>query len=168
VYSFQYAEKEKENILLFEAKKKYYLQVHKIARKNMSEDDSLAIDKMSVKDSMFVHYLNNFAGDSMMFTLQDKCDYIIGRDAVAKGFDQLRSEREAVFKSYFGENAKQIKFKRDAAIVPFNGFSYYKIEYNGEIPKSLLKAYQEMDQLNEEAPRKKYRKERGLAPESKK
>jgi hypothetical protein len=45
-------------------------------------------------------------------------------------------------------------------VIPYNGFSFYKIEYHGEIPESLINAYQEMNDLNNEAPRKKYKQER--------
>jgi hypothetical protein len=45
-------------------------------------------------------------------------------------------------------------------IIPYNGFSYYKIEYKNELPQWLIKAYQEMNQLNDMAPRRKHRRER--------
>ena len=155
-----YAEKEKENILLFEAKKKYFLLAHNLNDKNLSEDDSIEVDKMSVKDSMFVRYLDKIVGDSMIFTVQGKCAYLIDKEVVDRKFDELLKKREIVFKSYFGNAAARIKFKTAENKIPFNGFSYYKIDYNGEIPKMLLKSYNEMVQLNDEAPRKKYLKER--------
>jgi hypothetical protein len=43
---------------------------------------------------------------------------------------------------------------------PYNGYSFYKISYKGELPKHLIKAYQEMDDLNADAPRKKNEKKR--------
>jgi hypothetical protein len=160
VSPLDYDEKEKENILLFEAKKKYFLLAHNVNSKNLSEDDSIAIDKMSVKDSLFIHYLDKAIGDSVMFTLQEKCDFIIGEEVVANKFNQLLAVRENAFKSYFGEAASRVKFKREENKIPFDGFSCYQIDYNGEIPAPLMKAYKEMDQLNDEAPRKKYVKER--------
>jgi hypothetical protein len=57
---------------------------------------------------------------------------------------------------------KQIKISNNEYVIPYNGFSFYKIEYNGEIPESLIKAYQEMNDLNNEAPRKKYEQERKI------
>ena len=39
-------------------------------------------------------------------------------------------------------------------------FSFYKIEYKGEYPESLIKAYQELNELNDKAPREKFKKER--------
>ena len=41
--------------------------------------------------------------------------------------------------------------------LPFNGFSYYKIDYKGDIPKSLEKAYERINELNNEPPRKKFK-----------
>ncbi len=160
VSPLQYTEKEMENILLFEAKKKYFLQAHHATGKPLTNNDSITIDKMSVKDSLFTHYLDKQVSDSMMFTVQDKCDYLVGKDIVATRFRQLLVRRQDVFKNYFGTAATRIKFKPEGSIVPFNGFSYYKIDYNGEIPKSLTKAYEEIDELNDEAPRKRYKTER--------
>jgi hypothetical protein len=37
---------------------------------------------------------------------------------------------------------------------PYNGYSFYKIVYKGELPKHLAKAYQEMDELNADATRR--------------
>ncbi len=39
-------------------------------------------------------------------------------------------------------------------------FHIYKIDYKGEFPESLIKAYQKMNELNDEAPRKKFKQER--------
>jgi len=44
--------------------------------------------------------------------------------------------------------------------IPYNGFSFFKIEYSGEFPESLIRAYQEMNELNNAAPRKRLVKER--------
>ena len=162
VESMFYSDKEKENILLFEAKKKYMQQTRKVDIKNLSEEDSLMIDKMSVKDSMFVRYLDKVVPDSMIFTVQEKCGIFIDKSLVDFRLEQLLKRREAVFKNYFGQAATRVKFSRREAVTPFNGFSYYKIEYNGEIPKKLRKAYGEMNDLNDNAPRKKYLNQRKI------
>ena len=56
-------------------------------------------------------------------------------------------------------------------IIPFSGFSYYKIEYKGEIPTMLQGAYDEINNINEDKPRRQYRKVRkengGSVPEVK-
>ena len=53
-----------------------------------------------------------------------------------------------------------MKFLKSENVIPYNGFSFYKIEYKGEFPESLLKAYQKMNELDNEIPRKKFEKER--------
>ena len=160
ISSVEYTEKEKENILLFEAKKKYFANKHTISYKNLTPDDSSDIDKMSVKDSMFVRYLDKEVPDSMIFTVQERCRIIVDERLVASRLEQLSKKREAVFKSYFGVAEVRVKFRREEGAIPFNGFSYYKIDYDGQIPKQLMNAYHQMDELNNEAPRKKYLKQR--------
>lgn len=162
VYPQQYAIKEKEYILFFEAKKKYYLVTNNKNVKSFNEADSEKVDKMSVKDSLFVHYLNRQINDSMIFTIQEKCAKIVNLDIVITKFKQLNREREKAFIFYFKkrEVEKQIKIHTEKNVIPYNGFSFYKIEYKGQFPESLIKAYQQMDELNEEEPRKYFKKER--------
>jgi hypothetical protein len=56
-------------------------------------------------------------------------------------------------------------------VIPFDGFSYYRINYNGEMPPKLLDAYDEINQINDEKPRRQYLKARkengGILPEAK-
>ncbi len=160
VYPIQYAEKEKENILFFEAKKKYFLVSNKI--QTISKDDSIKVDMMSVKDSLFVKYLNRHLKDSMLFTIQEKCSKFIGLGIVNGKFKQLNDEREAAFIFHFKEKAVENRVKINTAenTIPYNGFSFFKIVYNGEFPKSLINAYQQMKELNNVSPRKTFKKER--------
>jgi hypothetical protein len=74
----------------------------------------------------------------------------------------LIKERENSFISLFKKRDvdKRVKFLKGENVVPYNGFSFYKIEYKGEFPAQLLKAYQQMNELNNEAPRKKFMQER--------
>lgn len=162
VYPQQYALKEKEYILFFEAKKKYFLLIHKKNLKLFNEEDSVNVDKMSVKDSSFVHYLNKQIKGSMIFTIQERCAMIIDSATVNAKYNQLNKEREKTFIYYFKEREveKRIKIYSNKNVIPYNGFSFYKIEYKGELPKSLIKAYQQMNELNNEEPRKKFKKER--------
>ncbi|HTB30945.1 MAG TPA: DUF748 domain-containing protein [Bacteroidia bacterium] len=156
-----YTIKEKEYILFFEAKKKYYLSQK--ANKQWLEADSIYVDKMSVKDSLFVHYLNKHLTHSLVFTIQDKCSEIISPAFVNAKFEQLNKSRENTFNAYFKENgvANRVTFRSSQNCIPYNGFSFYKIEYKGEIPGFLLKAYTEMDELDNERPREEYQKQRG-------
>ena len=65
-----------------------------------------------------------------------------------------------MFISYFKEKnlEKQVRFTPDENIIPYNGFSYYKLVYN-KFPEDLVKAYEKMNELNNETPRKEYKKE---------
>lgn len=151
-----YEEKEKEYILFFEAKKKYYKIKNNL--KTISSADSVTIDKMSVKDSSFVKYLNKHASDALTFTIQEKCRRFVGMDIVNREYNKLMKERERIFRSNFKDQDvnKQVKFTGITNSVPFNGFSYYKIDYKGEFPNKLLNAYNDMNDLNKTKPREKY------------
>jgi len=162
VYPQQYAIKEKEYILLFEAKKKYFMAINNKNAKSFGAEDSLKVDKMSAKDSLFVRYLNNHIKDTLIFTIQDKCISIIDSAFINAKFNQLIKERENAFIFYFKKREvdKRVKILKGENIIPYNGFSFYKIEYKGEFPESLMKAYQQMNEFNNEAPRKKFIQER--------
>ncbi len=161
VHPIVYEEKEKEYILLFEAKKRFYFSNHKKSSP-LSEEDSTNIEKVSTSDKAFKAYLDKKVRDTMVFTLQDKCQRIIGNKLVQNKYERLLKEREKVFMSYFQENGldKRVKIQQDEPRTPFNGFSYYSIKYKGDVPDYLAKAYEDLDKLNDESPRNKYQKER--------
>ena len=73
IYPQHYEIKEKEYILFFEAKKKYYLSLQTRNAQSFSETDSEYVDKMSVKDTSFVNYLDKHITHTLEFTTQDKC-----------------------------------------------------------------------------------------------
>jgi hypothetical protein len=162
VYPMQYADKEKESIQFFEAKKKYFLLSKDKNDQFFSEKDSLKVDKMSIKDSVFVHYLNRKFSHNIPFTIQEKCNYIVGPAIINFKFKKLNQDREDAFILIFKKKAVQNRVKMYAGedTIPYNGFSYYKISYKGEIPEALTRAYRKMNELNDEAPRKKFEKER--------
>jgi len=162
VYPMQYAEKEKEYIRFFEAKKKYFLLSEDKNIQFFSEDDSLKVDKMSAKDSLFVQYLNKQATDTMLFTIQEKCNIFIGSDIINTQFKQLNKEREDNFMLLFTKKgvANRVKIYAGENKIPYNHFSFFKIVYHGELPESLIRAYKQMNELNIAAPRKKFKKER--------
>jgi hypothetical protein len=130
-----YELKEKEYLLLFEAKKKYYQTTNNINKALFSEEDSLAVEKMSVKDSLFVAFLNKQVNDSMIFTVQEKCAAIISAATINAKFEALNANREKAFLLFFDNYGiqQQIKFLKPENVVPFNGFSFYKIDYEGNI-----------------------------------
>jgi Domain of Unknown Function (DUF748) len=162
VYPMQYAEKEKEYILFFEAKKKYFFLSKDINDQVLNRGDSLKIDKMSVKDSLFVRYLNKQVKDTMLFTIQEKCSKYIDSAFINKRLGQLNKKREDAFILPFKEKAveNRVKIYTGENTIPYNGFSFYKIVYKGEFPKTLIKAYQQMNELDDVAPRKGYKEER--------
>jgi len=162
VYPQLYAVKEKEYILFFEAKKKYFLALNNRNAQSFCSTDSEKVDKMSIKDSFFVHYLNKIINDPMLFTIQDKCIRFVDSIIVNSKFKQLNKERENAFIIFFKkkEVEKRVRIYSAVNIIPYNGFSFYKIEYKGEFPEPLLKAYRGINELNDEAPRKKFEKER--------
>ena len=157
-----YTEKEKEYILFFEAKKQYYLASQNRTAKSLCEDDTITIDKMSNKDSLFVRYLNTKLDKKPAFTVQDKCLNLLGNDFVNKKLNDLNASRKDLAKSFFKdiEGKNRVKINSIKNNIPFNGFSYFKIDYKGEIPKSLEKAYERINELNNEPPRNKFKKVR--------
>ena len=162
VYPMHYVEKEEEYIGFFEAKKKYFLISNDKNAQFLSEDDSLKVDKMSAKDSLFVQYLNKQVSDTMLFTIQEKCNNFIGSTIINAKFEQLNKEREDIFMLLFTKKGveNRVKIYTGENKIPYNGFSFYKIVYQGELPESLIKAYQQMNELNNIAPRKGFEKER--------
>jgi hypothetical protein len=162
VYPQQYALKEKEYIRFFEAKKKYFLLKNHKAARSFSENDSLQVDKMSVKDWLFVHYLNRLKGSALLFTIQEKCSNFVGTALIESKFRRLNKDREGAFIMVFKEKKLQnrVNIHGGESHIPYNGFSFYKIRYQGELPAGLVKAHRKMNDLNDHAPRKKYKKER--------
>ncbi len=154
----QYVEKEKEYILFFEAKKKYFLSHDGKKGSALSEDDSLAVEQMRNKDSTFVRYLNRAIKDSMVFTVQEKCYLLVGNGNINKRYKQLEDARKQNVLSFFKESGteKQVHFKEDHHVTPRNGFSFYKINYKGEVPETLKEAYEKLYEINNEPPRNKY------------
>lgn len=157
-----YTTKEREYILFFEAKKKYYLATVKSSSHTLSREDSLQVEKMSVKDTLFVRYLDRMIKDSLVFTIQEKCRRYINSTIVNEKFKDLNNDRKNEFLSYFRNNEveKQVSILSSESVIPFNGFSFYKIEYKGKFPETLLKAYRKMNDLNNAEPRKKFKTER--------
>ena len=162
IHPQQYVKKEKEYILFYEAKKKYFMKINNKSSQSFSDEDSVNVDKMSVKNAVFVDYLNKHIKDSLLFTIQDKCARFVDTSLVISKFNHLNKERENTFKSFFKSRnvEKRLKISAGENVIPYNGFSFYKITYKGEYPESILRAYRKLDEYNNEAPRKKYRIER--------
>ncbi len=158
VYPQTYSEKEKEYILFYEAKKKYFLTTNKIKEKDYSEDDSLFVQKLPIKDSVFFRYITKFLNNSMLFTIQDKCERYVGAGLVNKRFSELLKSRKNAFLEVFKENETviRVKMKPNENTIPYNGFSFFKIMFDGDMPIDLSEAYKDLEEYNDEKPRKKY------------
>jgi hypothetical protein len=147
VYPDQYPEKEKEYIGFFEARKKYFLISGKINALVLSKEDSMKVENLPVKDSLFVKFLNTQVHDSMLYTIQEKCNRFVGLSLINARFEQLSKKREDAFLMQFKKEGleSRVKIYKDENEIPYNGFSFYKIVYSRELPKSLKKAYQQMN-----------------------
>lgn len=161
VYPNPYIIKEKEYILLFEARKKYFLHTHN-ETKTISEKDSVEINNLSAKDDNFIQYLKSQIKDTMLFTVQDLSMRLVGSDAVDSLFRQLCSQRETSFMQHFIKKdlGNRVKIKEDISDIPYNGFSYYKIDYKGDFPADLIEANKRLNRFDDKFPRKKFEKKR--------
>ncbi|MEO5582576.1 MAG: DUF748 domain-containing protein [Saprospiraceae bacterium] len=159
-----YTTKEEEYALFFEAKKKYFLDTYHKNRSEFTQKDSIQVDQIPVKDSLFQAYLKTKVKDALLFTIQDKCSRLIDPETIQNKLKELYRVRQNAFMVYFKDKQieKQVKMLASKQVIPYNGFSFYKIEYKGELPESLLKAYSEMNYLNDRSPRKKFKKERNI------
>src|SRR6185295_7492651 len=131
---------EKEAILLFEAKKKYYVSVHNLKLAGISEEYSIAIDRMSIKDSSFVHYLDRNANPSgMEYTVQGKCRNLIGQDKVNREYNEMLVARKKQVMDYFADKkvTDRVTFQHGVSTIPPSGFSHYIFTYTGEWPEEV-------------------------------
>ncbi|MCX6351351.1 MAG: hypothetical protein NTX03_05760 [Bacteroidetes bacterium] len=157
-----YTAKEKEYILFFEAKKKYYLVRNHKNEQQFTDSDSICVARMSVKDSVFLNYVSKQIKGAMLFTVQEKCAAFTNPNIINARLEKLNRERAIAFMLYFKKMGvdKQLKFSVAQNVIPYNGYSFYKIDYNGEYPEALLIAYSKMNGLNNMPPRKEFKVER--------
>lgn len=158
VMPINYEIKEKEAILLYEAKKKYYMIDNEITEKEYNEDDSLYVEYMSIKDSGFVRYLNKHLKDTLVFTVQGKCSFIISNELVNARYAQLQKARQKEFMRIFNEEgtASRVQINEPETRIPRSGSSFFRINYKGGLPEDLEKSYRQLIEFNKENPRKKY------------
>ena len=158
VEPFEYMAKEKEYVTFYEAKKKYYLFANHMAPEAFTDKDSITVNKLAIRDKNFTAYLNSRVRDTLLFTLQEKCTRLAGAKDIDNRLKKLFKNRQEVFMDYFKKQQvnDRVKIIASKTTVPFDGFSYYEIHYHGELPEQLSKAYQKMNELNEQDPRKKY------------
>lgn len=154
--------KEKEFILLFEAKKRFFLDKHNMKSDAFTEKDSIKVQKMSIKDVDFVAYLDAQVESDILFTAQHKASHIIEQSWVNNRYQELLNARKASFLSLFKEEnlADRVKFLENKNVVPYNWFSFYEITYEGDFPDYLREAHNDMNELDDLSPREQYKNKR--------
>lgn len=149
-----YVEKEKENILLFEAKKKYFFESGKKLVTALSEDDSMKVEKLSSKDSTFIRFMNSRIKNPGFLTLQEKCYRYVGKEIVDKNFEALVEGRKKAFMQFFVRNNtdKRVELLEAKDEIPYNWFSYFDINYRGDVPESISEAFNKLYEINRDPP----------------
>jgi hypothetical protein len=162
IYPTFYVDKEMEFYSFFEAKKMYFLDSKGKNDQSLSRTDSLAVNNISLKDPLFLAFVSKQVNNKTLFTLQDKCNLLIGSARVKDQLNDLSKARESAFLDYFKQKgiANRVTIHPQINTTPYNGYSIYKITYKGKLPKDLVDAYLEMDKLNTDANRLKYEKKR--------
>lgn len=137
--------REKEDILIYLAKKKYYKRIHNIKETQFTSDDSMAVEKMSMREPGFLAALDKTA-DPLMFTIQEKCGVWIDSNEVNAVYNNILKTRQRNFTRIFEieDVMKQVKFKPQRTEAPRSGFSNYHIEYSADIPEKLEEAMEKL------------------------
>lgn len=135
-----YEEREKEMLVLYAAKKKYYEAINKKADSQITENDSIEISKMSIKDKSFIKYLDRMTNAAALdFTIQGKSVRLIGQGNVDHLYNQLIEERKNEILDFFDKVKDRVSFQPGISVVPATGFSNYIFNYKGEKPEELTK-----------------------------
>ena len=102
--------------------------------------------------------LTTITRDTTMFTIHDRCNYFLGDNTVELSYLRLIAARERSLRSILIREGidKQVTIHANESVIPYDGFSSYKIHYNGTLPKSLQDSYDKLSDLNSHTPRKKY------------
>jgi len=161
IHPHLHEEKEKEFIVIYEAKKQYYRQ--KKTNKNFTIDDSLQVEKMDNKHPGFLDYMNKRITDPLLFTIQHKSLNVVGTEKVNGQYAFMNTTRKKHFISYFPEDQhKRLTFHPIKSEVPFNAQSLYEISYKGEVPEKLKEEYRRYQNLNDDFIRGNFKTKRKL------
>ncbi len=155
-----YVSKEKEYIIYYEAKKKFYMSTYNL--KSITSADSIKIFRMSNRDTSFVQYIKEKNTNPEAYSVYHYAKSIVDSKVVDKHYADLLKQREANVRSYFQAEGveNQISVAAAKSTIPVNGFSYYLIEYKGDYPYEVIDAYYKMNDLNNKISRRDYKKER--------
>jgi hypothetical protein len=118
----------------------------------------MKVEEINTKDRQFIGFLNRIIEGGEMLTLQEKCRRYVGNDLVDARYNDLLKLRRSAFMKYFSENntEKRVSLLEEKSQIPYNWFSYYKINYKGDIPDELREAFEKLYDLNTEPPRRRY------------
>ena len=156
-----FEEREKEVLLLYEAKRRFYLGYKRIGLQKFTSADSLAVVNLSSKDPLFMQWLDQQVSDSLLFTVQHKSLNLVGEKRVQDLYKQLVKSRKANFLSVFPkEFHNRLIFKDVDEREPFNGISLFELSYEGEFPEKLRKGYINYRNLNDDLPREYFKEKR--------
>ncbi len=160
IYPEHFAEKEKEQILFHQARKKYFLLTNNRKQSELSKRDSLAMNKIELKTvkQYLVKDLTVITRDTTMFTIQDRCHHFLGDNRVEQSYARLIEARSNSLRLAFIRKGveKQVKIHGNRSVVPHDGFSSFKIDYNGSVPAELQRSYDKLFELNKRVLRNKY------------
>nr|MBK9652290.1 hypothetical protein [Bacteroidota bacterium] len=97
-----------------------------------------------------------------LFTMQEKCLKIVDQHVIDDAYKHINNARKATFMKTFElrDVQNQIVMKSNKNVVPYNGHSFYKIDYKNELPQWLLSAYGKMMKMNNSPTRNKMKKKR--------
>jgi hypothetical protein len=151
-----YEEKEKETILIFEARKRYFLQSSDKQANTLTRPDSIKVEKIPVRDTEFMQFLNNSVKGHELLTIQEKCYRLLGREPVNQKYAILVEERKKAFMEYFEDLEDRVEILDIINTQPYNWLSYYDINYKGDIPESLSEAFNKLYEFNTQPPRDEY------------
>ena len=106
--------------------------------------------------------MNKQINGNRFFTVQEKCAVFTNPAVINARLAKINRDRGIAFMEIFLDKKveKQVIFKFAEDVIPYNGYSFYKIDYVGEYPPKLIAAYKEMNGLNLSSPRKAYVKKR--------
>jgi hypothetical protein len=127
-----YEEREKEALLFFEAKKRFYFSQTHQSRNLISKSDSASIDRMSVKNPAFIRFLHQESATDKDCSVQAKCYHVIGQAQAEADYKKLNTNRKLYLENFFKERnqSDRLTFGQTVKEIPASGFSHYRLYYS--------------------------------------
>jgi len=129
-----YEEREKEALLFFEAKKRYYFALNHKSDKLLSKSDSAAVDRLSIKDPGFKRFIEHLTNAGTECTVQSKCYRVIGEAEADAAYQKLIHNRKVYLEAFFKDRhqSDRLIFGQAISEIPASGFSHYRLFYSKE------------------------------------